>query len=383
MKILFFSRRYTVHDRRFLLKLSESCHQVAFLRLHETAFVYEPEPPPSNIRTFKTALGKTEATRPADCLPLMADFEKAVSSFQPDLIHAGPLPTCAFMTATLGFRPLVSMSWGYDILEDSKTDASCRDAASFALRNSDHFICDCREVLDKAKEISGIPSLSASFFPWGIDLSAFAPATKPSSMRARLGWSNDKVLLSTRSWEDIYGVDTVLNSFKSAAKRHPGLKLILLGDGSLAPEIKAFVKGNGLSDRVHMPGNVPNGRLADYFHAADIYVSASKSDGTSISLLEAFACGLPAIVSRLPGNMEWLREGVNGFFGVPDDPASFEAAIERALAMRPDALATMKTANLALARERADWDKNFLKLLDAYSLVEGRMIPETAGSLAP
>ena len=50
-----------------------------------------------------------------------------------------------------------------------------------------------------------------------------------------------------------------------------------------------------------------------YLNAADIYVSTSLSDGTSLSLLEAMACSLPVVVTDIPANKEWITDGHNGF----------------------------------------------------------------------
>jgi glycosyltransferase involved in cell wall biosynthesis len=57
---------------------------------------------------------------------------------------------------------------------------------------------------------------------------------------------------------------------------------------------------------------------------ADLYISPSHVDGSSVSLMEALACGLPALVSDIPANQEWVSEGVNGWL-FPDGNADILA----------------------------------------------------------
>ena len=118
----------------------------------------------------------------------------------------------------------------------------------------------------------------------------------------------------------------------------------------------------GLGDLVHAPGRASYDLLPDYFRSADAYVSAAVSDGTSISLLEAMACGLPVVVSNSFGNLEWVREGVNGALAAPGDVDSLSAAMLSVVA-DPHEVARIREANIATARSRANWDANFPDLV--------------------
>ena len=119
-------------------------------------------------------------------------------------------------------------------------------------------------------------------------------------LRERLGWQGAFTILSLRSWEPVYGVDVVLRGFARAAKADPRLRLFLLGGGSLAGQIQGLLQQEGLHERVRLGGQVSQAALPGYYRAADLYVSASHSDGSSVSLLEALASGVPALVSDIP-----------------------------------------------------------------------------------
>jgi glycosyltransferase involved in cell wall biosynthesis len=141
----------------------------------------------------------------------------------------------------------------------------------------------------------------------------------------------------------------------------------MLGSGSLESEVKQRLALAGLDERVHFPGQVEYAHLPDYYRAADLYLSASHSDGSSVSLLEAMGCGLPALVSDIPGNREWVDHGTNGWL-FPDGDTR---ALRLALLERVEAPESLPDAG-ARARERveslANWDDNFRRLLGAYSL---------------
>jgi glycosyltransferase involved in cell wall biosynthesis len=159
----------------------------------------------------------------------------------------------------------------------------------------------------------------------------------------------------------------IAKAFVQAAQQRPELRLILLGDGSQAGLLRQVFTRGGVLDKVHFPGQVSQADLPDYYRAADLYVSASHSDGSSISLLEAMACGRPALVSDIPGNLEWVEPGVQGWWFPDGDTNALAQAILHAVDNR-ERLPEMGYAARLLAKQRADWKKNFQQLLQAYEI---------------
>jgi len=375
VRILYFTRSYTPHDHRFLNTLSQTGHQVFYLPLEEAGSTMEDRPLPPGIEQIPWH-GAGTRFRWRDSLRLAASLRPILRRIKPDLIHAGPLQNAAFVAALSGFQPLVSMSWGSDLLIDADRSIWMRIATRYTLKHTRILLGDCRAVRDKAVQQFAFPPEQVVLFPWGIDLEQFSPrpAHDPSprlpgrrdaDIRRRLGWEDAFVLLSLRSWEPIYGVDVILRAFTHAVRQIPELRLLLLGDGSLAPKIRSYITQEGLSDYISIEGRVSYPNLPSYYHAADLYLSASHSDGSSVSLMEALGCGVPCAVSDIPGNCEWIEPGVQGWlFPDGDDPALAEAIL--CAWQERHQLETMRRAARALAEERADWRKNFPKLLAAY-----------------
>lgn len=362
MKILYFSRDYTPHDHRFLSALAQSPHTIYYLRLERQPRQLEDRPLPSQVEQVVWQGGRQPAGW-RDYPRLLRDLKRVIRQIQPDVIHAGPIQSAAFLAALSGFQPLVSMSWGSDLLLDAGRSAWMRWVTRFTLRRTTVLAADCRTVQKKAASF-GFPAERVVLFPWGVDLTQFRPG-RAEEFRARRGWQEAFVVLSLRTWEPLYGVDVVARSFARAARQNPRLRLLLLGGGSQAGLIRTIFQQEGVLEQVFFGGQVNGDELPQYYQAADLYVSASHSDGSSVSLMEALASGLPVLVSDIPSNREWVTDGQEGWLFPDGDDLALSEGILRA-AGQPEVLAPMKLAARRLAEERANWPVNFQRLLEAY-----------------
>jgi glycosyltransferase involved in cell wall biosynthesis len=363
VKIIYFSKGYTPHDHRFLSRLVDTDYEVYFLQMEETSFGREERPIPDRIvsvpwREEDVHLNLTSV------INLRERLVHVLKDIQPDLVHAGPVQQSAFLTTLTGFRPLVSMSWGYDLLQDAKRGLGGW-IARYTLARSRVLICDCQAVAEVAQGL-GMPRDRIVIFPWGVDLEHFSPG-KGEDLRESLGWEDSIILLSTRNWEPIYGVDVLCKAFIKVAQRDENVRLLLLGEGSLKNEIEQIIDQSGMERFVHKVGHVSHEALPAYYQAADLYLSASHIDGSSISLLEALACGLPALVSDIPGNREWVAPGINGWWFTDGSSDSLTDAIWNAIQDK-DQLRDFGSQSREIAQKRADWKKNFEGLLHAYQL---------------
>lgn len=360
MRIIYFSLDYTPHDHRFLAALAETEHEVYYVRLQRGARQVEDRPVPQKIQQVLWAGGQ----RPfhwRDLPRLTLGFRRLLREIKPDLIHAGPIQTCAFIAALSGFRPLLTMSWGFDLMQDVERNIWWRLATRYVLRRSDYFTSDARVTRDKAVAYGMNPD-KTSIFAWGVDLEHFAPLSTVHGPSSR-GFT----LFCNRSWEPRYGVDVLARAFVRVARSRPDVSLILMGGGSQAAALRQIFEQGGVGDRVTFPGQVSNRLLPRYYHMANLYISPSHVDGSSVSLMEAMACGLPCLVSDIPANREWVQEDVNGWLFPDGDDAALAAKILQILERR-QALAEIGRAARRTAEEKADWKKNFTRLLDAYEL---------------
>jgi len=370
MRILYFSRDYTTHDQRFLTKLAESKHEVWFLRLEDDGLGYEKRSLPERIHTVAWTGGKHTISTPESWWRLMPEFTAILGRLNPDLVHAGPVQSCGLMAAIAGVHPLMIMSWGSDILLDSERDDQWRWMTRYALQHSDMLVCDCQAVRAKVQQLVSYADERIVQFPWGVDLCQFSRGQSALDIRNSPDWRDAFIVLSTRSWEPVYGIDVVINAFAAAYAQNHHLRLILLSNGSLAAEINRLIASHGLDKVVLRPGRTAQADISGYFRAADLYVSCAHSDGTSISLLEAMASGLPVVVSDGPGNREWVVPGENGWLAPDGDSDAFAKLILLGANLDTKGIKQISQRNRQVAEERANWDLNFVKLLQAYDQIQ-------------
>ena len=362
MRILYFSRAYTTHDRRFLEALA-SRHETWFLTL-EPAGEYDDRPLPQGVRLAEWPQPCASST-PESHLALMPDFIRILDRVRPELVHAGPVQSCGYMTALSGARPFLVMSWGSDVLVDADRDPDSLRITRDTLGQSDMLLCDCDAVRQKVQSLVPYPDTRIVQFPWGIDLHGFRPGPDVLDLRGKLGWQDAHIALATRSWEEIYGHDVLLEAFQWAHARNPRLRLVLLGDGSLSTVILQFIRDRGLDEVIYRPGRVSYDQIPQYMRAADMYVSAAQTDGTSVSLVEAMATGLPVLVSDVPGNREWVDSPSSGWTR-PHEVDAFGGAWLEAASLSDADRQEIRVRNREIAVARANWDDNVTRLLDAY-----------------
>src|SRR5262249_10145625 len=162
-------------------------------------------------------------------------------------------------------------------------------------------------------------------------------------------------------------------AFAQVRQTVPSARLVLAGDGSQSAKVKANLVRHGLTARAHLPGRISQSELPAYYQNADAYLSCSYCDGSSVSLMEALAAGLPVVATDIPGNREWIEHGVNGWLCPAGDTPAFARALATALNLDERQRSRMAERNRALARSRADWrmhagtlQQTYRRALDTY-----------------
>jgi glycosyltransferase involved in cell wall biosynthesis len=372
VKVLYFSDNASGHNQRFLEKLSQSGLEVWFLNptCHGLAAGWLPQ----GVHWVRTERTIPQNSDPATFADLLPEFQRLLSEIAPDLVHAGPIQSCGHVTALSRFHPWLLTSWGSDLLFQAQQGPDWKQATQAALSSADAFFCDCDAVRARARQSTDMPDSRIVQFPWGIRKGSFGPVGALPSDEERQAEPGTHVFLSTRSWEPLYGIDTLLDAFRQAYRVDSSLRLLLLGNGSEAGRVREFIDMHGLSRVIRTLGLHIKEDMPKWFRAADAYVSCAQSDGTSVSLLEAMATGLPVVVTDIPSNREWIVEGHNGWLAPARSPEEFADRLLRAARLSPEQRELFSERNQCIVEERADWDRNFPRLLEMYERLTGMSI---------
>lgn len=358
MKIIYFSLGYSTHDYRFLKAISDGGHEVHFVQLEGNRRQVESRSVPENVNQVIWKGGREPFTWSK--LPsLVMDFKRLLRDLKPDLVHAGPIQTCAFIAVLAGARPLLTMSWGFDLMDDVHKGWMWEFATKYTLKRSTFFTSDANVTRDKAVAYGMNPEKTI-VFPWGVDLDHFSPEPDQGALN-----TEHFTLFCNRSWETRYGVDVLARAFVKVAQQKDNVDLILLGGGSQGPKLRQIFQSGGVLERVTFGGQISQTDLPRWYHMADLYISPSHVDGSSVSLMEALACGLPCLVSDIPANKEWVFENQNGWLFRDGDAEHLAEKILAAMNQR-EKLLEIGRASRSEAEKRADWKKNAAALMEVY-----------------
>jgi glycosyltransferase involved in cell wall biosynthesis len=363
MKVLFFSRDYTPHDYRFLKAIAEIGHECYYLRLEDRGQRLERRKLPDSVHVINWKWGKSPRD-PVNDPYVITDLKTIWNEIRPDVIHTGPLPDVSWLAARAGLHPHAAMSWGFDLMHDIEISDAMRQTTAFALQNADWFLGDCYVERDTAASL-GLNPAHTTIFPWGIDLQKLT--RKKSLLRGEFVQDDDFVLISLRTMEPNYNVATIVKGFLLAAQNVSSLKLLLLGDGSQKAMLQQMASSapEEIQKRIFWIGRKKNDELKDYYCASDLYLSASITDGTSVSLLEAMAFEVPVLVSAIPGNLEWVTADETGLLFEPNNEQMLAEKILFCYENRGKLNSMTKNA-LKMIEEKADWEKNKFQLTTAY-----------------
>jgi len=168
----------------------------------------------------------------------------------------------------------------------------------------------------------------------GVDCEKFHPNVNPNPIRQRLGNAKTIIFVGALSrWHSYKGLDVLINAFASANKLRRGIVLLVVGDGSLKPIYQKLASELHLADKVVFAGDVSDEDLPSYYAASDLVVLPSKnrSEGFGLTILEANACGKPAIGSNVGGIPDVIHHEYNGLLVPPNSPQALSTAIIRLL----------------------------------------------------
>jgi glycosyltransferase involved in cell wall biosynthesis len=168
----------------------------------------------------------------------------------------------------------------------------------------------------------------------GVSTDDFRPALDPRPARVRLGLPPDGIHVGcVARLAKVKDHRTLLDAFGQFRQGRPDAHLTLVGDGDERAELEARARAADVNGAVTFLGS--RNDIAAVLSAFDIFALSSRSEGVSLTLLEAAAVGLPIVATRVGGNAEVVMDGRTGVLVPPGDPGAFAAALER-IAARPD-----------------------------------------------
>lgn len=230
-------------------------------------------------------------------------------------------------------------------------------------------------------EEAGLPAERVRLTPNGIDTNRFRPATdaERSALRRELGWSDEEpVVLFVGFFSRDKRPDLLFRAWRRLADQGVRSKLVYIGakasayfevDEAIAREIRERAEDMGrASDVVFVE---PTHAMERYYRAADVFVLSSVREANPVALLEAMACGLPCVASRIEGATDVIiDDGVNGRLVDRDDVQGLARTLGQVLNNPGEARGLGQRARETVM-SRYDIQQTAGRWLDAYRSVLG------------
>lgn len=264
---------------------------------------------------------------------------------RPDIVLAYYLSSYGVLAALCFKGRFICVPAGSDIFP-SRLRWLRNALARFAIRRSAGSTAWTEAMRERLVHL-GCPPGRIVVGPRGIDLREFAPRPRSGAAPKHLR------VITTRRLRPIFRHDVLLSSLAILRARDLPVRLKFVGTGDDEARLRQVADALRIADVVEFCGALAPEALSSQLGESDVFISLSRSDGLSTSLVEAIAMGVVPIVSDIPANTTVVESGVNGLVVRGDDPAEIADAIQR-LASDPAFLESARRRCIELARSRFD-----------------------------
>lgn len=242
--------------------------------------------------------------------------------------HVNLLPIAFFVRLWLR-APIILVVYGIDVWRPTSSKL-----VNLLVRKISAFISISDFTRKKFLSWARLGNAKSFLLPNSIKTQRFSSGDKNKKLveRYHLEGKNVLMTLGRLSADERYkGVDEILMLLPDLVNENPNIIYMIVGDGSDRMRLEEKAAHLGIRKFVLFTGRIAENEKADHYRLADVYVMPSRGEGFGFVFLEAMACGIPVIASKIDGSREALRYGELGQLVDPDNPNEIKMAILKAL----------------------------------------------------
>ncbi len=352
MKVLLLGENRSTHIQKWIIGLSG----VQSIDLHVVTFKGGPE-----LAGVKYSYLKKFLNNKADYLLNLWHFKRLIEQIRPNIVHAHYATSYGFLGAFSNFHPFIVTGWGADIF-DSPANPVLKYFLRYTFRKADA-ITVLSEIT--RTEMVKLTSKQVDLIPFGVDIDKFSP-------RSEMRNPDQGIRIGTiRTLSEKYGVIYLLEAFARLSSDFSNIHLDIVGDGPLRQELEERATQLGVSEKVTFYGFInQNTDFQTYIkllHRFDIFaiLSVLDSETFGVASVEASACGIPVVASRVGGLPEVVEDNRTGIIVEPRDIDSTASAL-RALIENRELRLKLGEAGVKNVKEKYDWKKNVAQMVSLY-----------------
>lgn len=314
---------------------------------------------------------------PGHAVPLYPQLYRLLRELRPHVLHTCNLAALEVVPlAWLARVPLrVHAEHGWDVHDPQGRNPRYRRLRRLYRPFVSHYVAVSRDLNDYLGRAVGVPARRRHLIANGVDTDTFAPAR--GVLRAAPGCPFEP----GRHWlvGTVGRLQTVKNqpllarAFVRTLQDNPAMReaarLVIVGEGPLRAEVERVLADAGMSDLAWLPG--ARADVAEVLRSLHLFVLPSQTEGTSCTLQEAMASGLPVVATAVGGTPDLVQEGVTGHLVPPDDEQALADAIARSF-RDPDTAALQGQAAREYALRRFAVDTMVVQYQQLFDSRAGR-----------
>lgn len=277
---------------------------------------------------------------------------RAVLGAQQSVLVSGPLDTVSANLVGGNYRH-VGISWATDVMVSAAASPEALETLATTVAGLNLVVTD-NYATENALIAMGANPRAICRIPWGPEQNS-----APALSRADLGLpSGAPVVLYPRSIEAHYQPEVFLDALEILVGSHPAVVAVLVESGSGVDQFKERVKHKGLSSHILWQPVRPPQEFRGLIALADAVVVTTVTDGTSVTVMDAMAQGIPVVTSLTNGSSEWVMDGVTGWTFPVGDARALASALERVVSCGPQLRGLIASHARRLVAEKAGWGRS-------------------------
>ncbi len=295
---------------------------------------------------------------------------RTIRMVNPDIVHAQSLYIAIPALVSKRFLKIPYLVWGRgsDVYLPNRFT---KLTAKTILKNADSVLALTKEM---KRVMQVIYDREIAVVPNGIDLNEYT-----ARLPAREVEGCKKRILFVGRLHPVKGVQYLLQAMKIVHEEMPEARLILVGDGEERDILESLTDNLGIRGCVEFVGKVPHEMIPDYMYHADVFVLPSLSESFGIVNLEAMACGLPIVATRVGGLPDVIEDGVNGYLVGTREPR--EIAERLLMVMQNDEMQEEISTNNREKAKLFTWENVAIKVEMEYQKAIARSIEAEGANL--
>lgn len=369
LRLAFLAEPNALAAREWMSYFSDSGHAVSLIVRAESAVLPGLDP---RIAVYRMPSFRGRVRGRLAAFGARRAIKAALRSIDPDVLHVHDLTTgFEWIARVSGFHPYVLTPWGSDLLAAIPTTRPSRLIRRLSFVGADLVTVNSTDLRGAAIRAGARPA-RVQMVQFGVDVETFRPREPDRALAARLGLEGRRVVFSPRRMWPIYDHLSVVEAIAAL----PDDVVLLLTAWTASPTyletLRERVQELRMDHRVTIVPMISRAEMASYYSLADVVVSVPRSDATAVTILEAMACGRPVVVTDLPSPREWIEEVAKDAIVPVGDVEAIRMAIWSSLTLPSDESAVRAALARRIVVERAERTANMERMDALYQSLASR-----------